>query len=133
MRLIALPSCMLVCASLLLSACGKKKTEESVKTAPGQSEKKVKPAAGGQSPKQAGTPASEPFVAAEIPPEVPVTLVMTLNSLVKEFVARNNRPPENLEELVKKGMLPRLPKPPPGKRFELTKDAAGKPLVVEVP
>ena len=68
-----------------------------------------------------------PAPAVVFPPEVirqvaeaeksPQASLELLNETLKNWVLRNNNYPKDLQEFVTAGMLPRLPIPPPGKRF----------------
>ncbi|MFA6546585.1 MAG: hypothetical protein WCS99_19370 [Limisphaerales bacterium] len=133
MKSIALLSCVVVCVSLL-SACGKKK-EEDAGTVSAQPAKKAKPAADATGDKKAAkAPAAStaPDEAAP-PPYVPMPALLELDAQVANFITQFRRVPDNLEELVRMKVIPRLPQPPPGKRFQLVKDKGNKAHVEEVP
>ncbi len=43
---------------------------------------------------------------------------VSLDQAIKTYYAQENRYPKNLEELVSSGVLPKLPEPPNGMRFD---------------
>jgi hypothetical protein len=63
-------------------------------------------------------PVQTPEPAAPAPAESTVDL-QTINQALKKFAQDKKRVPPNLDELVQAGYLPRVPKPPLGKRFAI--------------
>lgn len=134
MKSIALLFCVVISVSLL-SACGKKKEEDAgtVSARPAKKAKAAADATGGEK-KAAKAPVAETSPnEAPPPPYVPMPASLELNAMVANFIAQFRRPPDSLEELVQKKVIPRLPEPPPGKRFQLVKDKGNKAHVEEVP
>ena len=129
MNPIALLSCMFVCLCLL-SACGKK--EDAAGTVSALPVKKAKPAADGGDKKAASAPAADAPPEMVTTPPPPMPALMQMNQLVTGFVAQYRRTPENLDELVKMKLIPRLPEPSPGKRFLLVKGKGHQVHVEEV-
>ena len=131
MKSITLLLSVIVCASLL-SACGKK-GEESTGAVTARPEKKAKKPKAEDSAAAPAAPAAETSAPAQ--PERPVmTHLEALNLVVDQFGGYYGRPPYKLEELVEKRLLPRLPEPTPGKRFDLVTDKKTRSAhVVEVP
>lgn len=125
MKSVTLLSCLFVCASLL-SACGKK--DEGAPTVAASPEKKVKKAKS-----ESSAPASAPAPAAAVP-ERQMSQLDALNLMVDQFGGYYGRTPHKIEELVEKRLIPRLPEPTPGKRFELVTDKKTRTArVIEVP
>lgn len=132
MKPVALLSCLFVCVSLL-SACGKKQDQEGAPTVAARPEKKMKKAKA-ESSASASAPASAADASPPAVPERQMSQLDALNLIVDQFGGYYGRTPHKLEELVEKRLIPRLPEPTPGKRFELVTDKKTRTArVVEVP
>jgi len=130
MKPVALLSCLFVCLSLL-TACGKKE-DEGAPTVAARPEKKVKAVT--TESKKTAAPVGDAPAPGEPVPFTPMKTVEALDLVVADFVTQYRRTPDTLDELIQKKLIPRLPPPSPGMRFELVKDNKKKTAhVVEVP
>lgn len=72
--------------------------------------------------------AVQQIVEAEKSPQASLEL---LNDSLKDWLLRNSKYPKDLQEFVTVGVLPRLPAPPPGKRFAIDTQRACVVLVAD--
>lgn len=109
--MIKISICALLAAGLLVG-CKKRSTETPA------SNKPAKPATA-PSPSAAPSPTKPAVPAAPAVPPSPEIALRDLTAAARAFVMTQGKNPSSLDDLVKAGLHPKLPEPPPGKKYVL--------------
>jgi len=109
------------CLMAALAGCGKKPPEETAPAAPAPSSG-GKVSVGDQAPEAPAPPPPPPPDAAAAPAdpapqEEKIDDLTRITRAIQSFSVSYERPPKDLNELVKNKLLPSLPVAPPGKKF----------------